>query len=399
MEYSLVALSKLLFRSLKRSLFGVFFCLLIIQSVYSQSADAGKPHFQVCAACHTIGGGKLIGPDLKDIGDQRDEAWLIKFIQNSQEVIQSGDEVAVQLFAEYNNIPMPPNNLTDDQVRDLLAYIEAESKGGIELAETPAETTEEAPEDHTTYADEILEYKIEHGRNYGYPFWISFALFFIVFIDLFLTKLIKAKFVHIIVMIIAAIIMVEVIVTEAIALGRQEGYSPDQPIAFSHKIHVKQNKIDCKYCHHTADNSRHAGIPSLQLCMNCHNVVKEGKTTGTEEIAKIYDAIENQKPIEWIKVHNLPDHVFFSHAQHVNVGEIDCTVCHGDVEEMDRITQVYDLGMGWCINCHRETRVMQFETNEFYTDYIELHEKLKSGELQRVTVKDIGGNDCQRCHY
>jgi hypothetical protein len=192
--------------------------------------------------------------------------------------------------------------------------------------------------------------------------------------------------------------MGEIIVVEAQGLGRQQYYSPDQPIAFSHKVHAGQNKIDCKYCHTSTDESMHAGIPSAQLCMNCHTVVKSGKTTGTTEIAKIYKAIETKKPIEWVQVHNLPDHVFFSHAQHVNVGKLECKQCHGPVETMDRIMQVEDLGMGWCIECHRTTEV-QFETNNFYKNYAKLHEELNAGKRSRITVDNIGGNDCQKCHY
>lgn len=369
----------------------------------AQSAQNGEKHWQVCSACHTIGGGDLIGPDLKGITERRDEDWLIRFIQNSQEVIKSGDPIAVQVYEEYNKIPMPPNDLSDDEVRDLLAYIDAVGDGTFESEMETKEVVVVEDEEQLTpeerYAAEILEYKIERGRNYGAPFWISFVLFIIVLFDLVITKFIKAKFVHVVIMVVAALIMVEVIVTEAIALGRQEGYSPDQPVDFSHKIHAKQNKIDCRYCHHIVDDSKHAGIPSPQLCMNCHNVVREGKKTGKEEIAKIYAAIENKQPIEWVRVHNLPDHVYFSHAQHVNIGGLDCTECHGNVEDMDRIIQVNDLSMGWCIKCHRETEVTQFETNEFYQQYVKLHEKLKSGETDMITVEDIGGNDCQKCHY
>jgi hypothetical protein len=200
------------------------------------------------------------------------------------------------------------------------------------------------------------------------------------------------------VIIISLAIAGEVVIKEAQFLGRQQYYSPDQPIAFSHKVHAQDNKIDCRYCHFTVDESKHAGIPPTQLCMNCHNVVKEGTHTGTEEIAKIYESIESGKPIEWIRVHNLPDHAYFNHAQHVNVGQLDCTECHGEVENMDRIVQVEDLSMGWCINCHRKTEV-QFLDNEFYAHYQELHDKLKSGEIRRITVNTIGGNECQKCHY
>jgi len=132
--------------------------------------------------------------------------------------------------------------------------------------------------------------------------------------------------------------------------------------------------------------------------MNCHSQVKKGKKTGTEEIAKIYAAVEQQKPIEWVKVHNLPDHVYFNHAQHVNVGKLECQQCHGEVEKMDEIIQVNDLSMGWCIVCHR-TQSVQFASNKFYEQYTQLHQKLKNGERSAVTVLDIGGDECQKCHY
>jgi hypothetical protein len=181
-------------------------------------------------------------------------------------------------------------------------------------------------------------------------------------------------------------------------LGRQPGYEPDQPILFSHKVHAGQNKIDCKYCHTGVEVSESAGIPSVQLCMNCHNVVRQGKNTGPDEIAKIYKAIESNRPIEWIRVHNLPDHAVFNHAQHVKVGKRDCAECHGDVANMDRIKQVHDLSMGWCISCHRRTEV-QFTENGFYRKYRKLNEAFESGEKPRITVDATGGSECSKCHY
>ncbi|MEJ2595591.1 MAG: cytochrome c3 family protein, partial [bacterium] len=189
----------------------------------------------------------------------------------------------------------------------------------------------------------------------------------------------------------------EVLFEEATALGRQQYYQPEQPIWFSHKVHAGQNQIDCQYCHFTADKSLHAGIPPTQLCLNCHNQVRKGKITGETEIAKIYEAIDNKKPIEWIKVHNLPDHVYFNHAQHVTVGKVECQECHGPVEKMDEIFQVNDLSMGWCIDCHR-TREIDLN-NTFYDQYTQLHEQLSSGDLKRATVAQIGGEECQKCHY
>jgi cytochrome c2 len=356
-------------------------------------AQEGKDLFAVCAACHTIGGGRVIGPDLQGVSERRDEAWLIKFIQNSQAMIQAGDPDAVKIFAEYNNIPMPPNNLTDDQVRTLLAYIENFDKDAV--SEEKAE--EIVAESYGTYEVEPDWVKKSEARNYGTIFYIALALMLIALVDLFVFRMIKAKFVHIITILICAFIGGEIIVVEAQGLGRQQYYSPDQPIDFSHKVHVGQNKIDCKYCHTSADESIHAGIPSPQLCMNCHTVVKTGTLTGTEEISKISAAIASGKSIEWIKVHNVPDHVFFSHAQHVNAGKVDCKECHGDVSQMDRIIQVNDLSMGWCIDCHR-TKEVDF-SNEFYKNYSKLHAEINKGKRSGVTVDAIGGNDCQKCHY
>lgn len=356
-------------------------------------AQEGKDYFTVCAACHTVGSGKLIGPDLKGVTERRDEAWLIKFIQNSQTMVQAGDEVAVKLFQEFNNIPMPPNNLSDDQVRSLLSYIE-----NFENVETTKEVVEEVISESPSYEIEPDYVRKAEARNFGTIFFIALILFIIAVADLIFFRFIKAKFVHIITMLITLFIIGEILIVEAQGLGRQQYYSPDQPIDFSHKIHAGQNQIDCKYCHTTTEESIHAGIPPAKLCMNCHAVVKNGTLTGTKEIAKIFDAVNNSKPIEWIKVHNVPDHVFFSHAQHVNAGKVDCMECHGDVAQMDRIIQVNDLGMGWCIECHRTTEV-QFTSNEFYKNYVKLHAELNEGKISKVTVDAIGGNDCQKCHY
>ncbi|MDZ7741538.1 MAG: c-type cytochrome [Bacteroidota bacterium] len=383
-------------------LFVIFILFSYNHSLHAQSASEGKQLFTTCAACHTIGGGKMVGPDLKDVTEKRDREWLYSFIRNSQEMVKAGDPIAVEIFNEYNKVPMPPNDFTDEQLESVLLFIEAKSAGEEVTDKAPAgeQTTEAGQADkELALQEQMVIHELERDRNYSPAFWISIALFVLAIFDLVVTRFIKARFVNIFVIIITGIIVGEIIVREAISLGRQEGYAPEQPIWFSHKVHVQQNKIDCRYCHHTVDDSKYAGIPSAQLCMNCHNVVKEGKITGKKEIAKIYDAIENNTPIEWIKVHNLPDHVFFSHAQHANIGQLDCVECHGPVEEMDKVKQVSDLSMGWCLNCHRDSKVTQFETNEFYKHYTELHEKLNSGEISTVSVQDIGGNDCQKCHY
>ncbi len=150
-----------------------------------------------------------------------------------------------------------------------------------------------------------------------------------------------------------------------------------QPVKFSHKVHAGQNKTDCIYCHSFAGSSKTAGIPPENVCMNCHLMVRNGTRSGAAEIAKVISAYEKAQPISWIKVHNLPDHVFFSHAQHVTAGNVECQECHGKVEEMDVIRQVSDLSMGWCINCHR-TKKINFQNNKFYSDYTGLSDKIKS---------------------
>jgi hypothetical protein len=214
----------------------------------------------------------------------------------------------------------------------------------------------------------------------------------------------------------------------AVGLGRQQGYQPDQPIYFSHKVHAGVNQINCLYCHGSAWESKHAGIPTVNICMNCHKAIttyekgpklhnEEGnEINGSAEIAKLFKYAgftpgpgaqwnpANAKPVEWIKIHNLPDHVYFNHAQHINAGNVACQTCHGNIQEMDKVSQQAELSMGWCINCHRETKVNFFNTkdssgNKFYSIYEKFHNDMKSGKMDSVTVKDIGGLECQKCHY
>jgi hypothetical protein len=230
-------------------------------------------------------------------------------------------------------------------------------------------------------------------------FILAIIVLFLAVTDMAVTRKVRFRLIHFIVILAALIYLVDTTVREAIAIGRSPGYAPDQPIKFSHAIHAGQNKIECLYCHNTAEYSKSAGIPAAGVCLNCHNlVVREGSRSGSFEINKIKRAVERGEPIVWNRVWALPDHVFFSHAQHVNTGNIDCATCHGPVEEMDILTQVHDMSMGWCVNCHRDTEV-QFIDNAFYEKYEQLHEDLKSGKRDRVSVEDIGGIECMKCHY
>ncbi len=228
-------------------------------------------------------------------------------------------------------------------------------------------------------------------------FIISIILLLFFLSDLWVLHWIKPRAIPIIIVLGSIVFLSYATFKEATSIGLSQGYSPDQPIKFSHKVHAGENKIDCKYCHSSVEFSQTSGIPSLNVCMNCHNKIKTGTHSGHFEIDKLQAAFKEGKPIPWVKVHNLPDHVYFNHAQHVSVGKLDCKVCHGDVASMDRMVQVNTMSMGWCLSCHRSQKV-DF-TNKFYDSYNKLHEELQQGAIDSVLVKDIGGEDCQKCHY
>ena len=221
----------------------------------------------------------------------------------------------------------------------------------------------------------------------------------------------------------------------AMGLGRMKNYQPEQPIYYSHKVHAGTNQINCLYCHGGAQDSKQASIPSVNTCMNCHKsinkyegpdkLVREDGTAvdGTGEIQKLYayagwnettktynpdnnkDGIpDGAKPIEWIKIHNLPDHVYFNHSQHIKVGKQQCQTCHGNIQEMPEVYQFSTLSMGWCINCHRESKVDFYNKadstgNKFYSIYEKFHNDIKNHKMDSVTVEAIGGTECQKCHY
>jgi cytochrome c551/c552 len=211
-----------------------------------------------------------------------------------------------------------------------------------------------------------------------------------------------------------------------IGFGRQKNMQPVQPIYYSHKVHAGINQINCLYCHGGAWESKHAAVPSVNVCMNCHKTItsyekgpklydEDGKEiNGTAEIEKLYAYAgfdpknpnawdpSKAKPIVWDKIHNLPDHVYFNHSQHVRAGKVQCQTCHGEITAMDEVKQFSELSMGWCVNCHRQTKV-DFNTdstgNKFYSIYEKFHADIKNGKMDSVTVKDIGGLECQKCHY
>ncbi len=391
-------------------------------------AKGKKLYRSNCAACHQLDG-KLIGPPLGGMvarwaenGEYEGvsgEEWLIRWIKNWNDPVEAGHPLALEL-KEYS--PSAMNlfpALSDDDINAILEYTTA--------GEVKTEEGEEVVGADCPSIDEVAA--MAEGEVPSTMPILVFVLLVIVVVlwrmSVVLNRLVLKKRgepipipvpIHKNRKLITTIVLVGcvylgyVTVDGAIDLGRQQGYMPDQPIAFSHRLHACVNQIDCQYCHSGARQGKTSMIPSPNVCMNCHKAVTEGSTTGTSEISKIYDAIGfdpltrqyiedyEQKPIEWVRIHNLPDHVYFNHQQHVVAGEIECQTCHGPVEQMDVVYQHAPLSMGWCVNCHRDTEV-KFAKNDYYDSYTKLHEKLKSGEMSKVTVEDIGGADCQKCHY
>ncbi|HRH56793.1 MAG TPA: c-type cytochrome [Chitinophagales bacterium] len=371
-----------------------------------------------CTACHAIDR-KVVGPALAGVWDRwESEAKLVAWVQNSSKLIASGDAYANKVFNENNKSVMTAfPQLSAEQVMDILLYIK--NPGVAEPAKTAAAT------DGATATGT--------GDTKGTSNWYIWALITFLAVlalllwsvtskldkavrekagetveDVTLDKKIFNKKTFKVLMLIGSILLVFNIFNGAIDLGRSQGYAPDQPIKFSHALHVGQNQIECQYCHTGVEKSKHASIPGTQICMNCHKYVQQGPKYGKEEIAKIYNYagwdpdkakfVEAPKNIEWVKIHNLPDHVYFNHSQHVKVGGIKCQTCHGKVEEYEVMKQFAPLSMGWCINCHRQTEV-KFAENKYYSVFQKYQEELKKGTKAKVTVEDIGGTECQKCHY
>ena len=406
------------FASKITSVFLLFFTFTFftISDVYAQP-DGAALFKSNCAQCHSTGATKIIGPGLKDVHARRDAAWLLTWTKNSTAVIKSGDPYAVKLFNDYNKTVMPNFAMADDEINAIFAYVKAE---GEKVVATKVIIDPNAPPVKPAFPwvlwlviiTMIILYavlgKVKTGleravrSKQGLPEPIKLS-----------PKRASKNWIRgnkklIAVMFIILVFWGSVKGWYALAgIGIQQEYAPEQPIKFSHKLHAGQNGISCVYCHSGAEKSRHANIPSPNVCMNCHKYVQEGPIHGKTEIAKIYAALDynptsgiygpNPKPVQWIRVHNLPDLAYFNHAQHTVVGGIECQTCHGPVQEMEVVKQFSPLTMGWCIQCHLDTEV-KMEGNEYYT---ELHEKLKQkyGADAKLTVDKIGGLECARCHY
>jgi cytochrome c551/c552 len=392
----------------------------------SLSAQDGKALFnQKCASCHAIDK-QLVGPALSGVeGRWDDKAMLYEWVRNSAAVIKKGYPRAVAVYNEYNKIQMTAfPELKDADIDAILGYINSGGAKKVDASTTATATPAAGGnEDDSNLLYGVLTLVLAvialillqvnsnlrkmsdqaegEATAEPIPFYRNKAYIAIFAIILFLGG-------------------GYLTFQGAQGLGRSKNYQPEQPIFYSHTVHAGINQINCLYCHGGAQESKHANIPSVNVCMNCHMGINEyakgpqlyredgSKVDGTAEIQKLYkfagwDPAKKQyngegKPIEWIRIHNLPDHVYFNHAQHVNAGKQQCQTCHGEIQKMDEVYQFTDLSMGWCVNCHRETKV-QFTDNKFYSIYEKFHEDMKNKKLDSVTVEKIGGTECQKCHY
>ena len=386
-------------------------------------AEKGKTLFtNNCAQCHAVTDEVVVGPGLKGVQQRTPgKEWLHKWIRNSSALIASGDPYAQQVFNKYQKIQMSSfPNLTDADIDGILAYIDAASapataavggagtaqeKGGGGASAENGGASSAGPSELFTFVlvallvvmllvlgvllviVTILSKAVTpvpvDGTQAPAPFGQRLKEG--------LTSAFNNSTLRSIVIWIFLLVVTKATLDGAYSVGVQQGYAPKQPIAYSHKLHAGQYKIDCNYCHTGVNKGKSATIPAANVCMNCHGVIKKE----SPEIQKIYAAIEQNRPIEWVRVHNLPDLAYFNHAQHVNVGNVQCTTCHGEIEKMEVVEQRSSLTMGWCIDCHRKTEV-NTKDNAYYDKLVALHRKESKEPLK---VANIGGLECSKCHY
>ncbi|GAB3963037.1 c-type cytochrome [Spirosoma harenae] len=380
-------------------------------------AEKGKTLFtNNCLQCHSTGSDKVVGPGLKGIETRApSKEWLHKWIKNSSALIASGDQYANQVFNANGKIQMSSfPSLSDADIDGILAYIDGANKapaakadgGGGDAGPANAQAASSGPSELFTFVliallvvmllvlgvllvivtilskavspattAEGVEAPSAFGQRLKAGLSSAFNNPTLRSIVIWLFLLVAAK----------------ETIDGAYGVGIQQGYAPKQPIAYSHKLHAGQYKIDCNYCHTGAQKGKNATIPAANICMNCHGVIKKE----SPEIQKIYKAIEENRPIEWIRVHNLPDLAYFNHAQHANVGNVACQTCHGEIEKMEVVEARSSLTMGWCIDCHRRTDV-NTKDNAYYDKLVALHKKESKEPLK---VANIGGLECSKCHY
>ncbi|CAM3737560.1 c-type cytochrome [Flavobacterium gelidilacus] len=390
-------------------------------------AAKGKELFNAnCAACHKLDA-KATGPALRNVAEKYEKEWLYKWIHNSADLIKSGDALAVKVYEENGKVAMSAfPQLSTADIDNILAYTSEPLPVAAVAAAVPGT---EAQGGGSGISNNIIlgalalvlmmlvvmlflvgnvlnKIAKANGieapvKEKSLPLWKAFA---------------KNQFLMVVTAILFLLVSAYFAYGYLMQIGVDQGYEPIQPIHYSHRIHAGDNGIDCKYCHSAARVSKHSNIPSLNVCMNCHkNIAEVAETTATEEyskafydeqIDKLYTAVGwdestqsytgKTSPVKWVRIHNLPDFVYFNHSQHVSVAGVECQTCHGPVQEYEIQKQFAPLTMGWCINCHRETNV-KVEDNEYYT---KIHEELsKKYGVKQLTAAQMGGLECGKCHY
>ncbi|ANH59966.1 c-type cytochrome [Dokdonia donghaensis] len=405
---------------------------LFAQDAPAADAKAGEALFKAnCAACHKLYK-PMTGPLLHQVSEKYDREWLYKWIKNSQGLIKSGDPLAVKVYEENGNKVMNSfPALSNADIDNILAYTDTPKPKAPEVTAVVggADGNQGGGVSNNLIlailgfvllllvavlflvnntlnkfaSAQGIEMPVAEKRK---PIWKAFVENqFLVLVSVIFLLLGSAYFAY----------------GWMSQVGVDQGYMPVQPIHYSHRIHAGENAIECKYCHSSARVSKHSGIPSLNVCMNCHKSIAEvagpesefssvtedySKEFYDKEIQKLYKAVGwdeatqsytgETQAVEWVRIHNLPDFAYFNHSQHVSVAGIECQKCHGPVEEMEIMYQHAPLTMGWCINCHRETNV-KIEGNAYYE---EIHEQLaKKYGVEKVTAAQMGGLECGKCHY
>lgn len=388
----------------------------------------GKEIFNTnCAACHKLDA-KATGPALRGVGAKYDKAWIYKWVKNSADLIKSGDAAAVKVFEANNKVPMTPfPQLSDGDIDNIIAYT-MEAKA-VAAAPVAGEKLPGADANEGGISNDVIlgaltlimailivmlflvnnvlrKVAAANGINVApkeptLPIWKVF---------------IKNQFLVLVTSIFLLLASGYFVYGYLMQVGVDQEYSPIQPIHYSHRIHAGSNGINCNYCHSAARVGKTAGIPSLNVCMNCHkNISEVSDTTATaeyskdfydKEIAKLYKAVgwdkDNQKytgitqPVKWVRIHNLQSFVYFNHSQHVTVAGVECQTCHGPVQTYEIQKQFAPLTMKWCVDCHRKTEV-KMEGNDYYT---KIHEQLsKKYGVDKLTAAQMGGLECGKCHY
>jgi len=402
---------------------------LIIFSALLTDARAQDGHalFQAnCASCHMVDR-ILTGPALRGVEDRwPDKTKLHSWIHNNQAFLKTGDKYANDLYNQFNKTAMNLfPSLSDKDIDAILTYIKTSPPPAA-----PGSAAADSSNGKNSEGDNSLLFGI-------LTLILAVVAFTLMQVNSNLKKLSsdkegihadepipvwKNKAYITLVVVILFLVGGYLTTTAAIRLGRNKDYQPVQPIYYSHKVHAGINQINCMYCHIGTYQGKQATIPSVNICMNCHMAITEYKgekifneegeeVNGSQQIKTLYkyahftpgqpwDATKAE-PIPWVRIHNLPDHVYFNHSQHVVAGKVQCQTCHGEITNMHEVKQFSELSMGWCVNCHRETQV-QFKSNGFYSMYKQYHQDLKNGKIDTtkgITVEKIGGTECQKCHY